>query len=141
MGRDLRDEACRHLSLPEDDLTEYRRALLERFSNTRMRDVLSRIAADGSAKLVVRTVPTIVAERAAGRVPAGAATTVAAWVLHLRGAGAPVKDANADLALAAAAGEDIETAAKTVLDFLRSGLGNDGQLVDAVVEQAEAISR
>ena len=33
------DEACRHLSLPEDDLTQYRRALLERFSNTRMRDV------------------------------------------------------------------------------------------------------
>ena len=71
----------------------------------------------------------------------GAATTVAAWVLHLRGAGAPVKDANADLALAAAAGEDIETAARKVLDFLRSGLGNDDQLVDAVVEQAEAISR
>ena len=86
------DEACRHLTLPDDELAAYRRALLERFSNPRMRDVLSRIAADGSAKLVVRTVPTIVAERAAGRIPVGAATTVAAWVLHLRGAGAPIKD-------------------------------------------------
>ena len=85
------DEACRHLELPDTELIPYRTALLERFSNPRMRDVLARIAADGSAKLPVRTVPTIAAERAAGRVPVGAATTIAAWVLHLRGAGAPVK--------------------------------------------------
>ena len=104
-----------------------------------MRDVLSRIAADGSAKLVVRTVPTIVAERAAGRIPTGAATTVAAWVLHLRGAGAPVKDVDADAAQAAAAGEDLEAAVRKVLDYLRSGLGSDDELVEAVVAQTRAI--
>ena len=105
-----------------------------------MRDVLSRIAADGSAKLVVRTVPTIVAERAAGRVPVGAATTVAAWVLHLRGAGAPIKDVNAEAAKAAAAGEDLEAAVRRVLDYLRPGLGSDDELVEAVIAQTRAIS-
>jgi fructuronate reductase len=133
------DEACRHLSLPDEELADYRTALLDRFSNPRMRDVLSRIAADGSAKLVVRTVPTIVAERAAGRIPVGAATTVAAWVLHLRGAGAPIKDANADATEAAADEEDLEAAARNVLEFLRSGLGEDAELVDAVMEQARQI--
>ncbi len=133
------DEACRNLTLPGDELAAYRSALLERFSNPRMRDVLSRIAADGSAKLVVRTVPTIVAERAAGRVPVGAATTVAAWVLHLRGAGAPIKDVNADAAKNAASGEDLEAAVRRVLDYLSSGLGADDELVDAVTHQANQI--
>jgi len=67
-----------------------------------MRDQLARIAADGSTKLVVRTIPTVRAERAAGRVPVGCATTLAAWVLHLRGAGAPVKDPGATSAQQAA---------------------------------------
>ena len=102
--------------------------------------MLSRIAADGSAKLVVRTVPTIVAERAAGRVPVGAATTVAAWVLHLRGAGAPIKDVNAEAAKAAADGEDLEAAVRRVLDYLRPELGSDGELVEAVIAQTRAIS-
>ena len=58
-------------------------------------DQLARIAADGSTKLVVRTLPTIRAERAAGGVPIGCATTIAAWVLHLRGLGAPINDPGA----------------------------------------------
>lgn len=133
------DEACRHLELPPDALAAYRVALLERFTNPRMRDGLSRIAADGSAKLVVRTVPTLLAERAAGRVPTGAATTVAAWLLHLRGAGAPVKDVDADRARTAAAGDDLATAANEVLDYLSPGLGADQDLVDAVLTQAKRI--
>ena len=133
------DEACRHLELSQDALAAYRAALLDRFSNPRMLDVLSRIAADGSAKLVVRTVPTIVAERAAGRVPLGAATTVAAWVLHLRGAGAPVKDADAAAAQTAAAGPDLATAIGRILDYLRSGLGADQVLLDAVLTQAQLL--
>jgi fructuronate reductase len=135
------DEACRHLELPPEDLAAYRIALLERFSNPRMRDVLSRIAADGSAKLGVRTVPTLVAERAADRVPVGAATTVAAWVLHLRGAGAPVKDADADTVRAAAADPDLATAVRRILDYLRPGLGADKTLLDAVLAQAELVQQ
>ena len=89
------DEASRHLTLPASDIANYRTALLTRFSNPRMSDQLARIAADGSAKLPVRTLPTLRAERSAGRIPIGCATTLAAWVLHLRGLGAPVKDPGA----------------------------------------------
>ena len=60
----------------------------DRCSNPRVRHQLAQIA-DGSIKLPVRTLPTLRAERSAGRVPTGCATTIAAWVLHLRGAGRP----------------------------------------------------
>ena len=133
------DEASRHLSLPADDTTKYRQALLNRFSNPRAQDQLARIAADGSAKLPVRTLPTIRAERAAGRIPIGCATTIAAWVLHLRGLGAPIKDPGAAAAQAAANGVELDAAVPAVLNVLQPGLGNDRDFVDAVLKQARAI--
>jgi fructuronate reductase len=133
------DEASRHLSLPAEDITRYRHALLTRFSNPRAQDQLSRIAADGSAKLPVRTLPTVRAERAAGRIPLGCATTLAAWVLHLRGVGAPIKDPGAAAAQAAANGVELDLAVPAVLNVLEPGLGNDREFVDAVLGQARAI--
>ena len=134
------DEASRQLSLPASDLTEYRKALLTRFSNPRAGDLLARIAADGSTKLLVRTMPTIRAERAAGRVPIGCATTVAAWVLHLRGLGAPIKDAGAAAARDAANSGELPAVVPAVLDTLEPGLGADQDFVDAVLRQADAIA-
>jgi fructuronate reductase len=133
------DEASRHLALPASDIADYRKALLTRFSNPRAGDQLARIAADGSTKLVVRTLPTIRAERAAGRVPIGAATTVAAWVLHLRGLGAPVNDPGAAAALDAANSGDLAAAVPAVLNVLEPGLGQDQDFVAAVVDQAKVI--
>ena len=133
------DEASRHLPFPPVEVADYRAALLTRFSNPHMRDQLARIAADGSTKLVVRTIPAVRAERAAGRIPVGCATTLAAWVLHLRGAGAPVKDPGAAAALQAANSGDLPTAVPQVLETLESGLGKDGDLVRVVLAQAEAI--
>jgi fructuronate reductase len=133
------DEASRHLSLPASDIANYRAALLARFSNPRAGDQLARIAADGSTKLVVRTLPTIRAERAARRVPIGCGTTIAAWILHLRGMGAPVKDAGAGPAQQAANSGDLPQAVPAVLDVLEPGLGGDKDFVDAVVGQAGAI--
>jgi fructuronate reductase len=133
------DEASRHLSLPAADIAKYREALLARFSNPRAGDQLARIAADGSTKLVVRTVPTIRAERAAGRVPIGCATTIAAWILHLRGLGAPVKDSGAGPAQQAANSRELPEAVPAVLDVLEPGLGGDKDFVDAVLHQATAI--
>jgi fructuronate reductase len=135
----LWDEASPHLPLPPAEVAEYRAALLTRFSNPRMRDQLARIAADGSQKLVVRTIPTTRAERAAGRIPMGCAATIAAWVLHLRGLGAPIKDPGAAAAQAAANGVEVDVAVPAVLDFLEPGLGNDRDLVEAVLNQAKAI--
>jgi fructuronate reductase len=135
------DEASRHLPFPPAVVEDYRAALLTRFSNPHMRDQLARIAADGSTKLVVRTLPTVRAERAAGRIPVGCATTLAAWVLHLRGAGAPVKDPGAASALQAANPGDMPTAVPAVLGTLEPGLGKDGDFVRAVLAQAEAIMK
>jgi fructuronate reductase len=134
------DEASRHLPFSPDEVAEYRAALLKRFSNPHMRDQLARIAADGSAKLVVRTIPTVRAERAAGRIPVGCATTLAAWVLHLRGKGAPIKDAGATSAKQAANSGELPTAVPAVLETLEPGLGKDEDFVRAVLEQAEAIT-
>jgi fructuronate reductase len=133
------DEASRHLPFSPAEVAEYRAALLKRFSNPHMRDQLARIAADGSAKLVVRTIPTVRAERGAGRIPVGCATTLAAWVLHLRGKGAPIKDAGAISAKQAANSGELPTAVPAVLETLEPRLGKDEDFVRAVLEQAEAI--
>jgi fructuronate reductase len=133
------DEASRHLTLTAADIAEYREALLARFSNPRTGDQLARIAADGSTKLVVRTLPTIRAERAAARVPIGCGTTIAAWILHLRGLGASIKDAGAAAAEKAANSGALREAVPAVLDVLEPGLGGDRDFVDAVIRQAGAI--
>ena len=132
-------EASKYLSLPAEDNAKYRQALVERFENPNIRHNLAQIAHDGSTKIVVRTIPTILSERAAGNLPRGCATTIAAWVLHLRGLGAPVADKLAGPAQEAANSGDLETAVPRVLDTLSPGLGADAELVALVVEQAAAI--
>ncbi len=62
------------------DLPAYCAALRERFSNSRIEHRLSQITQDGTHKLQLRIVPVCVAELDAGRVPAGGALAVAAWV-------------------------------------------------------------
>ncbi len=133
------DEASRHLTLPPASVADYREALLSRYANRRVRHRLAQIAADGTAKLAVRTLPTVRNERAAGRVPIGSATTVAAWVLHLRGHGAPVKDAAAGPARRAAAAAELSDAVPGVLDVLDPGLGRDTEFVNAVITQARLL--
>jgi fructuronate reductase len=133
------DEASRHITLPASNIADYRAALITRFSNPRVRHLLAQIAADGSTKLVVRTLPTLRAERSAGRVPTGCAMTIAAWVLHLRGLGAPVKDPGAAAAQEAANSGELPVAVPAVLNVLEPGLGGDQHLVQAVLGQADAI--
>ncbi|SEQ44276.1 mannitol dehydrogenase family protein [Microlunatus flavus] len=134
------DEAAPHLVLPQEAVADYRRALLERFDNPRVRHQLAQIAPDGSIKVRVRIVPPLRAERAAGRMPLGCTTALAAWVLHLRGQGAPLKDPGAGPAVAAAAAEDDAVAVAGVLDTLHDGLGADTELVAAVVDRLAAVT-
>ena len=126
------DEAARHLSLPQDEIAEYRQALLDRFENPRIRHVLAQIAADGSQKIPVRIVPALRAELAAGRVPVGATRAVAAWVAHLRGHGAPIKDTRAAEVAPFGAGT-IEESVDKVLAFLGADLTADAGVRAAVV--------
>ena len=126
-----------HLELPPDDLAAYRAALLERFANPRMRHALTQIATDGSQKLPVRILPVLRLERAAGRLPDAAVTVLATWVLHLRGAGAPVKDVRA-AELVDAAGGPLHAAVPRVLAALDPALADDTELVAAVRASAAA---
>ncbi|MFV0425439.1 MAG: mannitol dehydrogenase family protein [Beutenbergiaceae bacterium] len=131
------EEAASHLNLPTEQIAAYTQALLRRYANPRVRHLTAQIAADGSQKIPVRTVPVVVAERAAGRIPIGGATTLAGWILHLRGHGAPIKDQTVERALAAAATEPLVSAVDQVLQLL--GLGQDPELAAAVTGQAELL--
>jgi fructuronate reductase len=145
------DETCRswledwwsvaspHLRQPDANVAAYRAALLERFANARMHDRLDRIAADGSQKLPIRILPVLRAERAAGRVPAGATRVLAAWICHLRGAGAPVSDARSDEVVPLAEGSLPEAVAR-VLARLDPALGADAAVVAAVAEQTAQLA-
>jgi len=132
-------EASDHLTLPAQDVADYRDALLERFANPRIRHLLTQIAADGSQKLPVRILPTLRKERAQDRLPLGALRAIAAWVNHLRGAGAPVKDAAAEQVVALAAGP-LEDAVPAVIGFLDADLAADGALVAAVTELSKQLT-
>ncbi|HET7304495.1 MAG TPA: mannitol dehydrogenase family protein, partial [Segeticoccus sp.] len=110
----------------------YRSALLERFGNPAIRHALAQIATDGSQKIPARVLPVLRAELEQGRVPDGATRILAAWVRHLRGAGAPVKDARAGEVRPLAEGEP-ERAVRAVLGRLDRGLGADDRVVAAVL--------
>lgn len=129
------DEAVRHLPLPAEELAAYRDALLDRFANPRIHHLLDQIAADGSQKIAVRVVPTLLAERAEGRVPEGATRAVAAWLWHLRERAEHVTDAHAGEVLALAAGP-LDDAVRSVLAYLDAALADDTALVDAVADHA-----
>ncbi len=130
----LWDDAAPSLDVPAEDVTAYRAALSQRFANPRMRDVLGRIAMDGSQKLPVRHVPVLLTERGAGRMPQGAVVAVAAWIAHLRGAGVPVNDVAAERWQQLADGPD-EQVVRTVVGELAPDLAGDAELQAAVLEQ------
>lgn len=103
-----------------------------------MRHLLSQIAADRSAKLPARVLPTLRAERGLGRLPHGAARALAAWVCHLRGMGAPVTDPRSEQAREAAQGP-VPGAVAGVLDLLDTSLAHDTALIDTVVQHVEEL--
>ena len=129
------DEACAHIPLPAGELAAYRQALLERYRNPTIRHALAQIASDGSLKIAVRILPTLRAELAEGRIPTGAVRAVAAWVQHLRGLGAPVKDVAIADVQALAAGT-LADSVGAVLAFLDAALAGNESLRAAVLAQA-----
>ncbi len=111
------DEAGPHVPLPTDDVAAYRRALLERFTNPALRDVLARIAADGSQKLPIRFGPVIRAELAAGRTPVAALRAIAGWICHLRRGPGSVNDTLGDQVIELGRGS-LDNSVAQVLAFL-----------------------
>lgn len=131
------DVAARHLPLPPEEISDYRAALIDRYTNPNVRHLLAQIAADGSQKIAIRHVPALMADRAQGNMPYGATRAVAAWVQHLRGHGAPVTDAHADDVLALVTG-DLAESVENVLTYL--GI-DDPQVAQVVLEQAQELVR
>lgn len=131
------DLADRHLRLPAEETCAYRRALVERFENPRMRHLLAQIAADGSHKLPARILPVLQREREDGGTTEAATLVLAAWILHLRGHGVPVDDVAATDLLPLVDGP-LRAAVPAVL--ARLGLTDHG-LVETVVRQAEDLER
>lgn len=99
------DAACAHLPAEGLDLPAYRAALLERFDNARIAHQLEQISAEGVAKLRVRTVPTILAERAVGRSGDAGVRVISAWAALVL-AGRPLLDAEADAITTAKSAND-----------------------------------
>ena len=133
--REWWEVAIPHLDLPEEELRAYTAALAERFHNPSIRHLLAQIAADGIQKIPVRLLPALRAAHAGGEGTDGALRAVAAWVLHVRGAGAPLTDAAADRARAWVEG-DLRTAMATVLDHW----GLDPSLVERALALAGEVS-
>lgn len=98
MVRGLWDEAARTVGLPDAELTAYRAALEERFSNHRLADQLIRIAADGTAKLPVRILPVIAELGGPDAAPAQVRALAAwgAWVTGRAADGHEIEDPRAD---------------------------------------------
>nr|WP_246402399.1 mannitol dehydrogenase family protein [Jiangella mangrovi] len=65
---------------PGWDLPAYAASVLERFANPALGHRCDQVASDGSQKLPVRVVPTLLATSAAGRTSAAATLVVAAWL-------------------------------------------------------------
>jgi fructuronate reductase len=129
------DVAVPHLVLPEEELRDYTAALAERFGNPSIRHLLAQIAADGTQKIPVRILPALRAGQAAGSDVTGALLPVAAWVLHARGAGAPLTDAAADRARQLVDG-DLRTAMARVLEHWEI----DPSLLDRSLELADEVA-
>ncbi|MEV4342998.1 mannitol dehydrogenase family protein [Actinoplanes sp. NPDC049596] len=85
------DEAAACLPLPAAEIRDYRAALIERWENARIRHLLAQIAMDGSQKIPVRVLPVLRQTKE----PKAARAVLEAWLRHLHGAGAPVRDAGA----------------------------------------------
>lgn len=130
------DAAVHHLPLPETEVTAYRQALLDRYTNANIRHLLAQIAADGSQKIPIRAVPVVTAELGQHRVSPGALRLVSAWIAHLRGSGAPVTDPRAEELRELASGPSADGVDR-VLAWL--GLPLD-DIHDVVLQQLDALS-
>ena len=105
------------------NLSDYAESVLTRFRNAALGHRCEQVAADGSHKLAVRIVPTLLAARAAGDPPLWTLTALAAWVrfvVHGRDE----------------AGREL-TVADPALDELRAVAGGGGDdVVRAVLHRA-----
>jgi fructuronate reductase len=128
------EDAETQIDLPAAETAAYAEDLRQRYANTAVQHRLAQIAGDGSQKLPIRIAPVLLAARAAGGRCTAGVTTLAGYLLHLRGSGVPVQDVAAATLQEAAAG-DLTEAAGRVLALLDHRL-TDRDLVADVAASA-----
>src|SRR5258707_2251183 len=72
-------------TVPGIDLTEYKRTLLERFGNPKIKDTLARLATDGSDRMPKFVLPSLSEALAQGRQHRLLTLVVAGFIRYLRG--------------------------------------------------------
>jgi fructuronate reductase len=89
----MRDEAATSLTpAPEQDLSAYAEALIDRFANPVLNHRLIQIAMDGSQKIPQRWLETLDWHQQRGRDCPMLHRAVTAWLCHVRGDNGPVDD-------------------------------------------------
>ena len=97
VDRLIRREAAASLDpVPGQDLSDYADALLTRFRNPALPHRLAQIASDGSQKVAQRWLAPLAINTARGHPCPATLRALAAWLIHVRGDGAPVVDPLAD---------------------------------------------
>ncbi|WP_168713102.1 MULTISPECIES: mannitol dehydrogenase family protein [Sphingomonas] len=93
----MRQEAATSLTpAPGQDLGAYADALLARFGNHALPHSLAQIATDGSQKIPQRWLEPLAVNAGQGRASPATLRALAAFLLHVRGDGAPVNDPMAE---------------------------------------------
>jgi fructuronate reductase len=132
------DEAVLHLPTSVDlRLGDYRDALLQRFRNTRIEHRLAQIANDGVAKLRIRIVPVILAERAAGRDGTAGVKALAGWISQVLPGGLLSTGSLTDVhepEVRAASTLPRDEAIVVLLSIIDPRLSGDISIVDGVTE-------
>lgn len=102
------DSVVNHLPAEELALGDYRAALLARFDNARIEHQLAQISGEAVTKLRVRIVPTVLAERAAGRDALAGLRAIGSWAALVIGGYALVDADSASVAQATGADDVVE---------------------------------
>lgn len=127
------DEAAQCLELAGPSLLEYRRSVLARWGNPRIRHHLRQIATDGSLKLPRRVVPVVRRLLSAGEAAPAGVTALGAWVGYLH---ADPDAADADPAVTGLAQLPLGAATPELLRRIAPDLGQDAAVVAQVLHSA-----
>jgi fructuronate reductase len=130
------DEAVQHLPTTVDlGLGDYRAALLDRFRNPRIEHRLAQIANDGVAKLRIRILPVLLAERGRGRTGAAALHAITGWIGQVMPGGILATGVITDPAeseIRAAAALPREQAIPALLRLIDPDLAGDPEVVHRI---------
>jgi mannitol 2-dehydrogenase len=121
------------------DLADYKRALIERFSNPNIKDKTARICMDGSAKIPKFVLPTVREQLARGGPTRRLALVVASWCRYLtgtdeRGAAIAIEDPMAETLSARARTAGRNASVLLSLDEIFGDLSQFPRFVDQVEE-------